>query len=244
MPALSPRDRSLLQERFSRELVRDITLTLFTFRSAGRLLVPGRECPTCPQVQEVLEEVVSLSPKLRLQVVDFYTQGEEARRRGVERIPCFTFSADDQPYDNIKFYGLPTGYEFVTLVEDILALSRGTTPLRPALREVVRQIDKEVHLQVFVTPSCPYCPQVAKLAHAVAMENPHIRADVVEVEEFPYLAQTYQVRGVPKTVFNGFMELTGAVPQEAFVQKLLTAAGRLDLLPKVEALQKKPEQAR
>ncbi|GBD10525.1 hypothetical protein HRbin23_00169 [bacterium HR23] len=74
---------------------------------------------------------------------------------------------------------------------------------------------------------------MARLAHAVAMENPRIRADVVEVEEFPYLAQTYQVRGVPKTVFNGFAELVGAVPPEAFLQKLLTAVGRLDLLPKV-----------
>ncbi|MFN3974038.1 MAG: hypothetical protein ACK4K2_02000 [Dehalococcoidia bacterium] len=153
MPVLSPKDHTLLQERFSRELVRDITINLFTFRSAGLLLLPGRECPTCPQVQEVLEEVASLSPKLRLQVVDFYTQGEEARRCGVERIPCFTFSADNQHYHNIKFYGLPTGYEFLTLVEDILALSRGVTPLRPALRDVVRQIDKEVHLQVFVTPT-------------------------------------------------------------------------------------------
>ncbi|MCS7206860.1 MAG: glutaredoxin, partial [Dehalococcoidia bacterium] len=146
-------DQALLQERFSRSLLKDITITLFTSRSAGLLLVPGRECPTCPQVQQVLEEVVSLSPKLRLEVVDFYVQAEEARRRRVDRIPCFTFSADDQPYDNIKFYGLPTGYEFTTLIEDILALSRGVSSLRPALREVVRQIDKEVHLQVFVTPT-------------------------------------------------------------------------------------------
>lgn len=244
MPVLAPRDRSLLQQRFSRELQKDITITLFTSRSAGILLLPGRECPTCPQVQEVLEEVVSLSPKLRLEVVDFYTQGEEARRRGVDRIPCFTFSADEQPYNNIKFYGLPTGYEFLTLVEDILALSRGVTPFRPPLREAVRQIDKEVHIQVFVTPTCPYCPQVAKMAHAFAMENSLIRADVVEVEEFPYLAQTYQVRSVPKTVFNGFIELTGAVTPEAFVQKLLTAAGRLDLLPKEESLQKTEEKLR
>jgi glutaredoxin-like protein len=231
---LSPRDRDLLQKRFAAELRRDVTLTLFTSRAAGLLTVPGRECPTCPQVQQVLEEVVSLSPKLRLRVVDFYTQGEEARRWGVERIPCFTFSADDQPYANIKFYGLPTGYEFITLVEDILALSRGVAPLPLALREVVRGVEKDLHVQVFVTPTCPYCPGMARLAHAVAMENPRIRADVIEVEEFPYLAETYQVRGVPKTVFDGVAEIVGAVPPDAFVRKVLTVAGRLDLLARLE----------
>lgn len=69
------------------------------------------------------------------------------------------------------------------------------------------------------------------------MENARIRADVVEAEEFPHLAQTYQVRAVPKTIIDGFAEVTGAVSPEMFVEKLLTVVGRFDLVGRLKALQ-------
>ena len=58
---------------------------------------------------------------------------------------------------------------------------------------------------------------MARLAHAVAIENPLIRADVIEVQEFPALAQTYAVRGVPKTVMGTVSALAGVAPQVQFV---------------------------
>ena len=73
---------------------------------------------------------------------------------------------------------------------------------------------------------------MARLAHAVALENPLITSDVVEVQEFPALAQAYAVRGVPKTVMGTVSQLTGmlpevqfvgAVPEEHFIEKVLEA---------------------
>ena len=58
---------------------------------------------------------------------------------------------------------------------------------------------------------------MARLAHAFAIENPHITSDVIEVEEFPALAQTYAVRGVPKTVMGTVSQLAGVGPQVQFV---------------------------
>ena len=69
---------------------------------------------------------------------------------------------------------------------------------------------------------------MARVAHAMAMENPRIRGDVVEVQEFPQLAQRYAVRGVPKTVINGTTEFLGAVPEEAFLGMVLKAIGKDD----------------
>ena len=68
------------------------------------------------------------------------------------------------------------------------------------------------------------------MAHAMAMETPMVRADVVEVQEFPHLAQMYAVRAVPKTVINGIVEVMGAVPEQGLLQRLLIATGREDLL--------------
>jgi predicted DsbA family dithiol-disulfide isomerase len=60
----------------------------------------------------------------------------------------------------------------------------------------------------------------ARVAYQMAMESPHIRADVVEITEFPHLAQRYQVRGVPKTVINEKAQFEGAVPEAAFLDRI------------------------
>ncbi|MBI2856525.1 MAG: thioredoxin family protein [Chloroflexi bacterium] len=69
------------------------------------------------------------------------------------------------------------------------------------------------------------------MAHFMAMENPRIRADVVEVQEFPGLAQRYRVMGVPKTVINETTQFLGAVPEETFINKVLEAIGKGEELP-------------
>lgn len=65
----------------------------------------------------------------------------------------------------------------------------------------------------------------AGLAHAIAVENPHVVADAIEAQEFPDLAARYQVMGVPKTVVNDTVEFVGAVPEDEFVAHVLEAAG-------------------
>ena len=64
----------------------------------------------------------------------------------------------------------------------------------------------------------------------MTMETPRVTADVIEAQEFPYLAQSYGVRAVPKTVINNAIEILGAVPEPVLVQRMLTAIGQEELL--------------
>lgn len=153
MPILSPQDKKTLEDRFRKDLREPVSLSLVTVRSSGLLVLPGRECPTCPQTNELLQEMVSLSTKLSLTTLDFYTQSAEAQARGVERIPCILLNTRAFSGSNLKIYGLPSGYEFVTLLEGIVALSRQVSPLRPLTRKALKQLDQDVHIQVFVTPT-------------------------------------------------------------------------------------------
>ncbi len=59
------------------------------------------------------------------------------------------------------------------------------------------------------------------LAHKRAYANAHIRADMVEVSEFPHLATKYQVYGVPKTVINEVIQIEGAAPEQMLVPELM-----------------------
>ena len=66
---------------------------------------------------------------------------------------------------------------------------------------------------------------MARAAHAMALESERVTADVVEVQEYPHLAQAYRVMGVPKTVINDRVQLSGAVTEEVLLRRVLEAVG-------------------
>ena len=219
MSLISEKDQQTLQKLFE-ELEGDVTITNFLQRESP-LIIPGQECDYCKETRELLEEVTALSDKLHLETKDFVRDKQEADNLGVTRIPGFVLQGSCQ--GTIRFFGIPAGYEFSTLVEDLLDLSKGTTTLSEKTRTALQEVDQDLHIQVFVTPTCPYCPSAARLAHKLAMENEHITADVIEISEFIDLAQRYQVQGVPKTVINDRVEFAGALPEPRFVQQVLQA---------------------
>ena len=159
MPLIGEADRQVLIQRFQESLQGEVTLKLFTQTAArGLLTVPGgEECPYCQQTEELAKELVELSPKLKLEVYDYHGQGaEEARRLSVQRIPALVLG-DGSTGGRVKYYGIPMGYEFATILEGIEALSgysEGRPPLEPALVRATQELVQEpVHLQVFVTPT-------------------------------------------------------------------------------------------
>lgn len=215
MPMLPDAAREQVRERLESELTGNVRLSLFTQRG-GLIIVPGRECPTCKETGELMEEVSSLSDKLDLEVHDVYTEPELASERGIERIPAIIIEGDAR--GSVRYFGIPAGSEFPAFVQDLIDVSKGTTSLSDASKESLAALSKDVHVQVFVTPTCPYCPQVARVAHQMGVESEKVRADVIEVSEFPEMARRYGVSGVPKTVINDQVELLGAQPEAAFVQ--------------------------
>ncbi len=150
MAIIPDRDQDELKREFRKELKNDVTIRLFT-QGSLLLSVPGRECQYCPQTQQLMEELTALSPKLHLEVYSFYSQNEEVAKYGVERIPAIVMGDDDNA--RLKYYGIPMGYEFATLLEDIRTLSRGVSPLTMDTRKKLRKVNQPVHIQVFVTPS-------------------------------------------------------------------------------------------
>jgi glutaredoxin-like protein len=132
----------------------------------------------------------------------------------------------------IKFYGIPSGYEFTTLMEDIVDLSNGKTDLPAEVVNDLKKVTWPVHIQVFITPTCPYCPAAVRTAHRFALLNENIRADMIEAIEFPHLAQKYQVRGVPRSVINETLRVDGAVSESKYLEQIL--ASRSDYSPSVK----------
>jgi alkyl hydroperoxide reductase subunit AhpF len=87
------------------------------------------------------------------------------------------------------------------------------------------EITSEVSVRVFTTPTCPYCPAVARIVCQMAMVNPMIRSEVIEVSEFPELAERYDVKAVPLTVIADRVSIPGMVPEQTLVEAIVKAAG-------------------
>ncbi|UCD26867.1 MAG: FAD-dependent oxidoreductase, partial [Candidatus Bathyarchaeota archaeon] len=184
-----------------KNLVNPVKLLYFTQEYA---------CPSCVQQKHLLEELTSLSEKFELQVYDFVSDSNIAKSYGIERVPA-TVVVGEHDY-GIRFYGLTAGYEFTSLLESILMVSTGLSGLDPQLESLVKSVKEDVHIKVFVTLTCPYCPKMVHAADQFALANEKIRADMIEVSQFPELAQRYEVTGVPKTVINERHSFEGALP--------------------------------
>jgi glutaredoxin-like protein len=187
------------------------------------------ECQFCAETRQIVEEIASLSDKITSEIYDFVADKSTADLYAVEKIPAIAVlrveGGEEKDY-GIRFYGIPSGYEFTTVIEDIVDVSRGDSGLQPKSKEAVAGITEPVHFQVFVTPTCPYCTQAVRLAHRFAIESDLITADMVESIEFPHLANKYQVYGVPRTVINEAVHQEGAVPEPMMLAKLLEALGQ------------------
>jgi len=229
---ISDQDKAQLKRTFRKDLKGQVQLRLFT-QKPSVIAIPGRECPNCPQTQQLIEELAALTPKINLETVDFYNEPQVAQDQGVTRIPAIVLSADGS--SRVKFYGAPMGYEMATIVTDIKTISRGVSALTMDTRKKLRQLKQKVHIQVFVTPASADCPGLACLAHALALENSLVTADVVEIQEFPLLARNYGVRSVPVAVVNEHIRLAGPLSESQLLEKVLEAGVRLGNVPPMEA---------
>ena len=223
MPLISQKDADALREEFAAQLVNPVKLVMFT---------QTVECQFCHETRQIVEEIAVLSDKITAEIYNFVTDKAIADLYGIDKIPAIAIlrvenaaegrGPQDKDY-GIRFYGIPSGYEFTSIIEDIIDVSKGESGLQPRSKEAAKGITEPVHFQVFVTPTCPYCTQAVRLAHKFAMENDLIRADMVEAIEFPHLANKYGVYGVPRTVINDKVHQEGAVPEPMMLAKLLEA---------------------
>lgn len=200
------------------ELSSEVKIIVFT-QSAN--------CQYCGEVQSILEEFSQVIDNVKLEKYDIEANPDVAKKYNVKRAPAIVIMGEKD--HGIRYYGLPAGYEFVALMNAVRMVGQSNHELAPETILQLSKLTKPVHIQVFVTPSCPYCPNAVTLSHQLAMASDLVTADAVEATEFPELAMQYNVRGVPRTVVsvgsseNDDHHFEGAMPEQYFIEELLKA---------------------
>ena len=174
-------------------------------------------CEYCSETIGLLKEIAELNELINLDEYDFDIAQETVTTYNIDKVPTTVIAGMDE--DNIIDYGIrlsgiPAGHEFTTLINDIVMVSKQDSGLSPEIREKLSKLEEPVNLQVFVTPTCPYCPQAVILAHQMSMESKLVTGEMVEAMEFVELSNQFNVSGVPHTIINsGAGEVVGAVPE-------------------------------
>ena len=155
MPLLKERDRQALQQEFS-QMPDRVRIVFFT-QALG--------CDTCGITEQILTEIEPLADKLELVKKNFAIDREDVAKYGIARIPAFAIVRLSEETDEtgepelvehdygIRFYGVPSGHEFMSLIGAILDVSTGDSQLSPASRALAAQVSDPTHIQVFTTPT-------------------------------------------------------------------------------------------
>ncbi len=210
MPLLNEKLRKDVRKALG-ELPSPVTLTLFT--------KPG--CPTCGDLVQLVREMAEVDPQIHARVLDFDREPAEAMSLGVEDAPAIAVTGARD--FGIRFYGTPGGFEFASFLDAIRSVSRGESELPEGLKARLGGLEKPVRIRVFVTPTCPYCPQAVETANHIAMAADGVKAEMVEAMEFSELSDRFNVRGVPRIVINDDDAYEGAIPAQHFVEAVLKA---------------------
>lgn len=138
---LSPRNRQSVRDRL-KDMPQPVKLIYFT---------QEMECPVCAHTRTLLRELTEASDRLSLEVYDFQHDLPAVAQYGIDKIPA-TVVEGARDF-GIRFYGLPAGYILGELLETIVTVSGGLSGLTPRSVAALRELDRPVHLEVFVTPT-------------------------------------------------------------------------------------------
>ena len=135
-----PQDEIEIRKRLS-EVTNDVKLVLFT---------QTLNCDTCPQVEQLLKALVPLSDHIKLEEYNPVIDREKAEQYRVTRVP--TLIVEGERDYGIRYLGVPGGYEFAALLEDIVAAGKRDSSLSAASLEKIATLTEPLDLKVFVTP--------------------------------------------------------------------------------------------
>jgi glutaredoxin-like protein len=211
MPLLDEKTREEVAAELA-DLEKPVKLVMFT---------QDFECQFCKETRQLCEEVAELSDQISIEIYDFVADKDKADEYGVDKIPAIVVvGAKDY---GVRFFGIPSGYEFMSVLDGIKTVAAGQVELMPETLAFLEGLEEPLHLQVFITPTCPYCPRAVILAHHLAIASDKVTADMVEAIEFPHLAQKYSVMGVPRSVINETVHQEGAAPEPMLLERLKEA---------------------
>ncbi len=221
--AMTPEAAQAQLVAFFRAMPHPILLYLFA--------APGRGETYSEGARQVIRAVRQFTDKITLR--EYGLDHELARKWQVTHAPTLLFAPDDY---RIRWLGAPLGHETQTLMELLSLLGYRDSGLSDAAVKVLHKISEPREIKIFVSPTCPYCPQQAVNALRAVIERPDlVSVEIIDIQANPDLADQYDAYSVPQTYANEKLIAKGAQPEELFMASLDKLEQVNIFIPDVEA---------
>ncbi len=207
------------------DLKAKISVELSNFKQKVKVLyfISKTGCSSCAEGVRFIEELAQISNnKLIVAIYDVDEKPKLAESCGVDKVPAYVLLAESGRDYGIRFFGIPSEYEVASFVYALSLVAEPVEITSDSTLDNIIDFNRQVHIQVFTTPQCPVCAKTVRTAHLIAYVNDKIRADMINVTEFPALAKKYSVQSTPKVVLNDTVEFIGDEPAQTFLKAMNT----------------------
>ena len=154
------------------------------------------------ELRDLVIDIADLGDKLEAVVK---TKGEDAEleaKVNADKFPVVALVDKDGNYSGVKFHGVPGGHELNSFLLAIYNLAGPGQALDASVLEAIKAVDKKVNIKVAVSLSCHLCPDVVVGAQRIAIENPNVEAEMLDIANFPELKTKHKVMSVPCMIVN------------------------------------------
>ena len=228
--SMDPRQSEMASQAYLRQLKatfeqlpNDIPLYLFAAK--------GHEDVFTQANRQVIRAFRELSSRITLR--EHNLDHELAKKWNVTHSPTLLIAPEKY---SIKWLGAPMGEEARTFLEILILVGLGKSQLSEQSLKVIKRIDSARQVKIFVSPTCPYCPQQAINAVKAAIEMPQkISLEIIDIQSEPELADQYAAQSVPQAYANDILIGQGAQPEEVFVLSLQKLEAQTIFIPESDA---------
>ena len=154
------------------------------------------------ELRDLVMDIANLGDKLEAIVK---TKGEDValeEKVNADKFPVVALLDQDGNYAGVKFHGVPGGHELNSFLLAIYNLAGPGQALDAQVLEAIKSLDKKVNIKVAVSLSCHLCPDVVVSAQRIAIENPNVEAEMLDIANFPELKTKHKVMSVPCMIVN------------------------------------------
>jgi thioredoxin reductase (NADPH) len=187
----------------------------------------GKEDVFVDACRQVIRAFRSLTDKITLK--EYYLDHEMADKWRVDSSPTLVIDPD---HYNIRWIGAPMGEEGRSFLEAMLLIGAGKSDLSDQSQQVLQRLQEPRKVKVFVSPTCPYCPQQVVNGLKAAIEKPDLVAlEIIDIQCRPDLAEQYNAQSVPQAYANDVLIGQGAQQEEVFISSLLKLEAQTIFIP-------------
>ncbi|MBO1002621.1 alkyl hydroperoxide reductase subunit F [Pseudogracilibacillus auburnensis] len=156
---------------------------------------------------ELVDELSAMSSKITIE------------HTVLERTPSFSINKPDED-SGITFAGVPLGHEFTSLVLALLHVSGRAPKVDQKVIEQIKNIDKELHFESYISLSCQNCPEVVQALNIMSVLNPKITHTMIDGAAYKEETESKNIMAVPTVFLNGEEFGGGRMTVEEILAKL------------------------